>query len=96
MRVSPPVHPRHVYPQILDCNSRRCYRSCYTFSATGAIEGAYAIKYGHLMDLSMQQVRIYDTRASTSMTICAQAHVQSMCWCADRGLRRSGWWLPRR
>lgn len=31
--------------------------SCYTFSATGAIEGAYAIKTGDLIELSMQQVR---------------------------------------
>jgi len=30
--------------------------SCYTFSATGAIESAYALKTGSVIDLSEQQV----------------------------------------
>lgn len=30
--------------------------SCYTFSTTGALEGAYSIKYGNLMSFSEQQI----------------------------------------
>jgi C1A family cysteine protease len=33
--------------------------SCYTFSATGAVEGAYALKHGRMVELSMQQVCVY-------------------------------------
>lgn len=35
--------------------------SCYTFSATGAVEGAYALKHGRMVELSMQQVVDCDT-----------------------------------